>query len=114
MDPQRQGRTSGSSRILLVLQIRKVSCAPSLTVFLSPISVLTSSSVSFLSRFCSRFCYMETFIYVGFAHGSESVVSRFLSWILFMGSLEFDDASSKFEQSFLCVLFLKRDGGCQV
>jgi len=46
------------------------------------------------------FCCMEIFIYVGFAPGSESVVSRFLSWILFMGSLEFDDASSKFEQSF--------------
>ena len=65
VDPQRQGRTSGCLRIFLVLQIRKVSCAPSLMVFLSPFLCLTSSSVSFLSRFFSRFVVWKCLFMLG-------------------------------------------------
>jgi hypothetical protein len=68
---KRQGRTSGCSRIFLVLQIRKVSCAPSLTVFLSPISVAYKLFCIFSFSILLSFCYMEMFIYVGFAPGSE-------------------------------------------
>ena len=52
-----------------------------------PISVPHKLVCIFSFSIFLSFCCMEMFIYVGFAPGSESVVSRFLSWILFMGSL---------------------------
>jgi len=53
-----------------------------------PISVPHKLVCIFSFSIFLSFCCMEMFIYVGFAPGSESVVSRFLSWILFMGSLD--------------------------